>query len=131
MAQLSPGELSNAHAHLEGLTNCTKCHILGEKETTSKCLECHKEIKNLIGQKKGYHASSEVKGKNVLNVMANILGAILKWFGSMIKHFNHQLTGYKLEGKHSEIKCVECHKTELIKNKVSQKKRRQLPWTWN
>lgn len=76
-AQLSPGELSKAHAHLEGLSNCTKCHVLGEKETTSKCLECHKEIKNLINQKKGYHSSSEVSGKNVPNVMASILAAIL------------------------------------------------------
>ncbi len=47
-AQISPGELSKAHSHLEGLTNCTKCHVLGEKETTSKCLDCHKEIKKLI-----------------------------------------------------------------------------------
>ncbi len=36
--------------------------------------------------------------------------------------FDHQLTGYKLEGKHSQIKCVDCHKTELIHTKISQKK---------
>ena len=60
-AQISPGELSKAHAHLEGLTNCTKCHVLGEKETISKCLDCHKEIKQLINTNSGYHSYSEVK----------------------------------------------------------------------
>ena len=30
-AQLSPGPLTNAHASLEGITNCTQCHTLGEK----------------------------------------------------------------------------------------------------
>lgn len=30
-AQLSPGELSKPHSKLEGLSNCTKCHELGEQ----------------------------------------------------------------------------------------------------
>ena len=62
-AQISPGRLSSAHAHLEGLSNCTKCHVLGNKETSSKCLECHVEIKKLISARKGYHSSTIVTGK--------------------------------------------------------------------
>ncbi len=121
-SQISPGELTNAHKHLEGITNCTKCHILGEKETTSKCLECHKEIKNLIGQNKGYHSSSEVKGKKCAECHGEHFGRDFKMVRFDDKSFNHQLSGYKLEGKHAEIKCNDCHKTELIKNKISQKK---------
>ena len=121
-AQLSPGELSKAHAHLEGLSNCTKCHILGEKETTSKCLECHREIKNLIDRKKGYHASSEVKGKKCAECHGEHFGRDFKMVRFDEKKFDHKITGYNLEGKHSEIKCVDCHKSELIKNKTSQKK---------
>ncbi len=29
--QISPGDLSNAHKDLEGMSNCTKCHVLGDK----------------------------------------------------------------------------------------------------
>ncbi len=121
-SQISPGELSSAHAHLEGLTNCTKCHVLGEKETTSKCLECHKEIKNLISRKKGYHASSEVNGKKCAECHGEHFGRDFKMIRFDDKKFNHQLSGYKLEGKHATIKCADCHKTEFIKTKISQKK---------
>jgi len=63
-AQISPGELSSAHKELEGMSNCTKCHVLGEKVYNSKCLDCHKEIKKLIEQKRGYHAGKDVLGKD-------------------------------------------------------------------
>ncbi len=121
-SQISPGELSSAHAHLEGLTNCTKCHVLGEKETTSKCLECHSEIKNLISRKKGYHASSEVNGKKCAECHGEHFGRDFKMIRFDDKKFNHQLSGYKLEGKHATIKCADCHKAEFIKTKISQKK---------
>ena len=58
--QISPGDLTSAHAHLEGISNCTQCHVLGDKVTNDKCLPCHKEINTRIQQRKGYHASSEV-----------------------------------------------------------------------
>jgi len=92
-AQLSPGELTKAHAHLDGLSNCTKCHILGEKETTSKCLECHKEIKNLIDRKKGYHASSEVKGKKCAECHGEHFGRDFKMVRFDDKRFDHKITG--------------------------------------
>ena len=62
-AQISPGELSNVHAYLEGVSNCTKCHDVGNKVTRQKCLACHQIIKTNIAARKGYHASAEVKGK--------------------------------------------------------------------
>ena len=122
VAQLSPGELTNAHANLEGIKNCTKCHVLGEKETTSKCLECHTEIQNLINQKKGYHASSEVNGKKCAECHGEHFGRDFKITRFDDTKFNHSLAGYDLEGKHNEIKCVDCHKGELIQNNISQKK---------
>ena len=62
-AQLSPGKLSSAHEHLEGLSNCTKCHDLGNQVSENKCLDCHTEINTLIENKRGYHPSVEVKNK--------------------------------------------------------------------
>lgn len=121
-AQISPGELSNAHVHLEGLTNCTKCHVLGEKETTSKCLDCHKEIKALIDQNKGYHASSEAKGQKCAQCHGEHFGRDFKIIRFDEDEFDHNLAGFKLEGKHATIKCSDCHKPELIDSKISQKK---------
>jgi hypothetical protein len=120
-AQISPGDLSKAHSSLEGLNNCSKCHVLGEKETTSKCLECHKEIKNLISQKKGYHASEEVNGKKCAVCHGEHLGRDFKIIKFNEKTFNHNLSGYTLEGKHTRIKCTDCHKPEFVKQKASQK----------
>ncbi|MBT3383081.1 MAG: cytochrome C [Prolixibacteraceae bacterium] len=121
-AQLSPGELSRAHTHLEGLKNCTQCHVLGEKETTSKCLECHTEIQNLINNNKGYHASSEVEGKNCAGCHSDHHGLDFEMVRFDDETFDHKLAGYELEGKHNKIKCIDCHKKELIQNNISQKK---------
>src|ERR1035437_2330586 len=63
VAQISPGDLSRAHAGLDGVSNCTKCHTVGNKVTREKCLSCHKEIQANITANKGYHASAEVTGK--------------------------------------------------------------------
>ncbi len=63
-AQISPGDLTSAHAKYEGMSNCTLCHDLGKKVSNTKCLDCHKEIKTLITQKKGYHSSTEVKSND-------------------------------------------------------------------
>ena len=50
IAQISPGKLTDAHAHLEGMGNCTQCHDLGNKVPDQKCLACHTEIDQLINQ---------------------------------------------------------------------------------
>lgn len=120
--QISPGELSKAHAHLEGLKNCTKCHILSEKETTTKCLACHKEIKSLIDRNKGYHSSVEAKGKKCAACHGEHFGRDFKIINFDQNKFDHRLTGYELAGKHATLKCANCHKPELIQEKTSQKK---------
>ena len=35
-AQISPGDLAKVHSQLEGMTNCTKCHTLGDKVSNDK-----------------------------------------------------------------------------------------------
>lgn len=121
-AQLSPGELTKAHEKLEGLSNCTQCHVLGEKVSNQKCLDCHKEINGLIDATKGYHSSVEVKGKNCFACHSEHHGRNFQLTRFDQDKFDHQLTGYILEGKHSTIKCADCHKPKFIQNKVSQKK---------
>ena len=122
MAQISPGKLSNAHANLEGISNCTECHVIGEKETSSKCLECHKEINNLQAQNKGYHSSEEVRGKKCATCHGEHYGREFQLVKFDQKAFDHSLSGYDLLGKHKKLECAECHKEAFIKVKVSQKK---------
>ncbi len=121
-AQFSPGELSKAHAHLEGVGNCTQCHVLNKKETTSKCLKCHVEIQQLINQRKGYHSSQEAKGKACASCHGEHFGLDFELTRFDKDKFNHDLSGYTLEGKHAQLACAKCHNKELIVNEISQKK---------
>lgn len=113
-AQLSPGDLTSAHAHLEGIANCTKCHVLGDKVTNDKCLECHTEIKSRMASRKGYHASSEVVGKDCFACHSEHHGRGFEIVRFDEEKFNHQLTGYKLTGAHLEADCKACHNRDLI-----------------
>lgn len=121
-AQISPGDLTRAHAHLEGILSCTKCHVLGDKVSNDKCLDCHKEIKSRVDQKKGYHASSEVTGKDCFACHSDHHGRNFDIIRFDTEKFNHQLTGYKLTGAHQELDCRACHKDELIESSDLRKK---------
>lgn len=122
-AQISPGELSKVHSHLEGMTNCTKCHILGEKVSNEKCLACHTELKVRIDQKKGFHASVQVKSKQCAGCHNDHHGLTFQIVRFEKEKFNHDLSGFKLTGAHSRKKCADCHKPEFISDpKIKGKK---------
>jgi len=121
-AQISPGELSEAHQKLEGLSNCTQCHVLGEKVTNEKCLACHDEIQSLISKSEGYHVSDEVKGKDCFACHSEHHGRNFRLIRFDEASFDHDLTGYQLEGKHKEAKCADCHQTKNIQHATLKKK---------
>jgi hypothetical protein len=121
-AQISPGELTKAHAHLEGMLNCTKCHVLGDKVTNAKCLDCHKEIKTRVDQNKGYHASTEVKRKDCFSCHSDHHGRNFEIIRFDSERFDHQLTGYKLTGAHIKQDCIACHRDERIESVELRKK---------
>lgn len=113
-AQLSPGDLSEAHAHLEGISNCTACHDLGNKVTNQKCLECHEDIQSLLTQNKGYHAHSSVRNQDCFECHSEHHGRRFDALRFDQDEFDHLLTGYELEGAHDRIDCRECHKPDYI-----------------
>ncbi|NOU48595.1 MAG: cytochrome C [Bacteroidales bacterium] len=115
-AQISPGDLCEPHAHLEGMTNCTLCHILGDKVSNEKCLDCHKELKSRITQNKGYHVSTEVKGKECVSCHNDHHGRKFEVVRFQTDKFDHKLAGYALEGAHAKKECKDCHKPENITN---------------
>ncbi len=115
--QLSPGELAEAHKQLEGLSNCTQCHSIGSKVPNQKCLDCHKEIQSLINQRRGYHVSSVVKSKTCIDCHNEHHGRKFDLVRFNKNGFNHNLTGYKLTGKHKSVDCRDCHKPAHIANR--------------
>lgn len=122
-AQLSPGDLAKAHEHLEGLSNCTNCHVLGNKITNDKCLKCHKPLKNQIDKNKGYHASKDIKGKDCISCHSDHHGKKFEMIRFNKNDFNHLLTGYKLENSHNKLDCSDCHKKEFINDSQIKKKK--------
>lgn len=123
-AQLSPGDLATPHAKLEGMSNCTQCHDLGDKVSNNKCLACHKEVKSLVDKKRGYHASKDVRGKDCATCHSDHHGRKFDMVRFDEKKFDHNLAGYKLEGAHAKVDCRECHKPDYVGD-VNLKKRRE------
>lgn len=121
--QISPGDLSEAHKDLEGMSNCTQCHDLGDKVSNTKCLDCHEDIQSLINQNKGYHASSEVEKQDCFRCHSEHHGRKFDMVRFDQDNFNHDLTGYKLEGKHNTIDCRECHMPDNIQNSDLKKRK--------
>jgi hypothetical protein len=121
--QLSPGELSSAHAEFEGLANCTQCHELGEKVTDKKCLECHTEIQSLVNQKSGYHGQPEVIRKDCAECHSDHHGRKFDMVRFDEDNFDHLLTGYELEGEHAKIECRECHLPDFIADRDLKKRK--------
>ena len=121
-AQLSPGDLTQVHAHLEGMSNCTECHILGNKVTNEKCLHCHRELQSRINQQKGYHASAEIAGKACVSCHSDHHGRKFEIIRFDTDNFNHRLTGYTLSGAHEKLLCNDCHKKEFIADADIRKK---------
>ncbi|MGE5412932.1 MAG: hypothetical protein ACM3NW_02065, partial [Syntrophomonadaceae bacterium] len=107
---ISPGKLSKAHAKLEGIENCQKCHEPGRKVTAEKCLACHKPVAERIAARKGVHR--DVKDDCVTcHVEHAGVDAELRPFDP--KKFDHaKETGFPLDGLHAPLaaKCESCHK---------------------
>ena len=121
-AQISPGKLSKAHAKLEGMSNCTKCHVLRKKVENKLCLNCHTEINSLIQKKMGFHSSADVKGKDCFSCHGEHFGREFKIINFNSEKFNHSKTKFKLSGKHAELKCNECHQKKFIKSTKLKKR---------
>lgn len=122
-AQISPGSLAAVHTQLEGMSNCTKCHELGDKVTNAKCLACHTELKARIDLNKGFHTTAEVKGKSCAVCHSDHHGLNFQILRFDKDKFNHNLTGFILTGAHAKKTCKDCHKAEFIASKTIKAKK--------
>jgi hypothetical protein len=121
-AQLSPGDLARPHAHLEGISNCTQCHTLGDKVSNDKCLDCHKEIKSRLDKRSGYHYAKEVRGKDCFTCHSDHHGRNFDMVRFDEEKFDHSLTGTKLTGAHQKIDCRDCHRPDYIEDRILKKR---------
>jgi len=113
----SPGPLSKAHADLEGLKNCTQCHVKGAQLTNDMCLTCHTELKDRIATHRGFHGRlspaelicnkchHEHQGRDIV---------LIDWGARGQNAFDHRKTGFPLLGKHAQVACSDCHNDKLI-----------------
>lgn len=116
VAQLSPGELAAAHAELEGLRNCTQCHQLGSGVSETRCLACHGALAARIGSDEGWHAREETRAKACSECHSDHHGRdfeMVHWPGGQ-EVFEHEQTGWPLEGAHDDALCADCHRPELL-----------------
>jgi hypothetical protein len=81
-----------------------------------------KELKTRIDQKKGYHASAQVAGKDCFSCHSDHHGRNFEIVRFDTERFDHQLTGYKLTGAHAKQDCAACHKDERIESYDIRKK---------
>jgi len=113
-AQISPGELSSAHANLEGMSNCTQCHALGKTISSERCLACHTQIQTRLVAKTGLHGKNNYQ--QCIDCHKEHHGRDFSIRRLDTKSFDHSLTGYVLKGKHNNLECEKCHEAPKIKS---------------
>jgi hypothetical protein len=113
----SPGPLSKAHAKLEGLSNCTKCHVAGAQLSAQRCLDCHTEIEGRMAQHAGFHGrlppAEQACNKCHLEHQGRDF-ALVDWGPAGRAAFDHARTGFSLTGAHAKLRCEQCHSAALI-----------------
>jgi hypothetical protein len=135
----SPGPLAKAHESLEGLQNCTQCHVKGGQLSEAHCLECHKEIKQRVEEKKGLHGRlapaertcntchHEHQGRS-FDIVDWGAGSGAQGAGASKKaSFDHQRTGFALGGKHAKTDCEKCHTDALVRDPAIKAWRSRYP----
>jgi hypothetical protein len=113
--QISPGDLTNAHADLEGMSNCTQCHDLGNKVTDKKCL---------VNNKQGLHGQTDVIKQDCFQCHSEHHGRKFDMIHLNEDTFDHLTTGYELEGGHKEVDCGKCHVSENIADSDLKKRKK-------
>ncbi len=115
-AQISPGELHRSHAFLEGVGNCDKCHSPQGDQLSDKCLTCHETISGQRKSGRGLHAMKEYAECFRCHVEHQGRDFDLIYFKGGQKAFEHGQTGFRLDGKHAQLNCRQCHIPRLIRN---------------
>lgn len=122
LRRTSPGPVSTVHAQLEELDggeSCAQCHGGWFSNMTDSCLECHAVIREQMEAKKGIHGTvanetaqhcASCHGEHHGASFALVNDSSFRGTGAKsTAEFDHRFVGFDMNGRHSEIGCVECH----------------------
>ncbi len=102
----SPGPLATSHKKWDN--RCETCHVAGKGVSDDRCLECHKTAKT-----SRYHwKMAQDAGKACAKCHRDHQGRgfrMVRWRAPRV--FDHGLTGWKLQGRHTKLACKGCHTT--------------------
>ncbi len=108
----SPGELIDGHAKIQ--QDCKQCHVRGRDLTQNDlCLDCHEKVSADVHNRKGFHGRSEqVESVQCRSCHTDHKGrdADIVWLDQ--DRFNHEMSDYRLIGKHRQAKCESCHESD-------------------
>lgn len=113
--QISPGELSRAHAKFDGSDGCLNCHSATRGVDRDLCIACHAPLQQRIATSKGLHARpdhGECERCHIEHQGRNF--ELVYWGKAGQKAFDHALAGYNLQGAHAPLECRACHRQESI-----------------
>ncbi|WP_428264549.1 hypothetical protein [Haliangium sp.] len=108
---LSPGPLHRTHAGIDDDDHCSDCHTSGKQVEARKCLDCHSALGKRIQQRAGLHGRS-YRGKACESCHVEHIGrasSLIRWPHGSERDLDHDLTGWRLEGKHRAADCAACH----------------------
>lgn len=106
---LMPGKVIQGHAKYE--TQCSRCHDrLGNKKQNTLCLDCHEKVKEDIDLGQGLHGHTPgLKERQCKACHTDHKGRDYDIVGMEKTLFDHDITDFKLEGKHLDVQCGHCH----------------------
>lgn len=127
----APGPMSAGHKSMSGALDCSSCHEGGFGVPDSKCLGCHEHqpLRERIKAGKGFHSDAEVKKKPCKSCHAEHIAegapdkgrkTTVDWrpFGGK-RNFEHQRTGWPLQGAHRFQECEKCHQKKYKATKLT------------
>ncbi len=100
---LEPGDLIKGHAAAEA--DCENCHShFSKKQQDELCVKCHthEDIGRDLAQKKGYHGKMKHQACAVCH--ADHKGRKANIIPLDEKKFDHDVTNFKLEDKHKDVR---------------------------
>ena len=109
---IMPGEVIEGHAEYE--FECNKCHeAFDKKQQTRLCRECHEEVDQDLRRHEGFHGKNEeIRNAKCKQCHTEHIGRQADVVQLDRDTFDHNATDFKLTGKHSNVRCALCHKSD-------------------
>ncbi|PZO19010.1 MAG: cytochrome C [Burkholderiales bacterium] len=103
---LAPGKVIQGHAKLED--DCKQCHVkFDRKAQDGLCMACHKDVGADVRARTGFHGRSKSQACSTCHT--DHKGRAARIVELDQKTFDHNVTDYRLKGKHDKVVCTDCH----------------------